>query len=244
MRIALSENFNGPCPYLDDRVWITHAFRAPQLDSALYEQLIAEGWRRSGTVFYRNACPSCNLCIPLRIPVDAFTPTKSQRRVARRNADVRVAITQPQYREDLFQLYRAYQRYQHNRDDDETADTFREFLCESPLTSKMMLYYAEERLIGIGWVDVLPESISSVYYAFHPDHAWRSLGTYSVIREVQYAAHRNRRYLHLGFYVPGSRKMAYKGRFRPNELRVRGAWVRNHPTTRQRQPAADCTVDD
>ncbi len=229
MQITLVQIDNGACPYLADRTWVSKAFQSSALASELYEQLIDNGWRRSGTVFYRNACPGCNLCIPLRVPVDCFRPSRSQRRVNRRNSDLTVTVEELRYREDVFELYRAYQQYQHDRNDDSSEAAFVEFLCRSPVPTRMMLYHLGDKLVGTGWVDLLPGSVSSVYFAFHPEAAARSLGTYSIMQEIAYARENERPYLHLGFFVPGSRKMEYKARFRPNEALIDGAWQRDHP---------------
>ena len=227
MQVMLTELTNGSCPYLENRTWITQAFRAQRLSGRLYEQLILQGWRRSGEVFYRNACRECSSCIALRVPAAAFSPTKSQRRITRRNRDLSVTVEQPRYTDEAYELYTEYQRRHHGRVQQDPDTAFEEFLCRSPVPSAMMLYRLAGVLVGVGWIDLLPDSISSVYFAFHPDYAARSLGTYSVLREAELAAQYRKRYLHLGFYVPGSPKMAYKARFGPNELLLNGAWQSN-----------------
>ena len=224
MQVMLTELTNGSCPYLEQRTWITQAFRARRLSGELYEQLVLQGWRRSGEVFYRNACRGCSACIPLRLPTATFSPTKSQRRVARRNRDLTVALEAPRYTEEAYELYSEYQRRHHGRTQQDPETAFEEFLCRAPVPSAMMSYRLAGRLVGVGWVDLLPDSVSSVYFAFHPDYAERSLGTYSVLCEAELAAQRRNRYLHLGFYVAGSPKMAYKARFGPNELLLDGVW--------------------
>ncbi len=231
MQVTLVQIDNGACPYLTNRTWVSKAFQASELAPELYEKLIDNGWRRSGTVFYRNACPGCDLCIPLRVPVDCFRPSKSQRRVMRRNSDLTVTVEELRYRDDVFELYRAYKQHQHESSDDSSEAAFVEFLCRSPVPTLMMLYHLENKLVGTGWVDLLPSSVSSVYFAFHPEAAARSLGTYSITQEIAYARANGRPYLHLGFCVPGSRKMEYKARFHPNEALIDGAWQRNYPIT-------------
>jgi arginine-tRNA-protein transferase len=224
MRIQLYEIFHGDCPYLPNRSWVTHTFQLPHFDSGMYERLISEGWRRSGSAFYQNHCPGCNLCIPIRVPVDRFRPSKSQRRVWRQNADVTVERRPIEALPEVFDLYQRYSRARHDPDEEVSFEAFRSFLGTSPIDTDMMLYYVDERLIGVGWIDVLPHSLSSVYYAFEPDESHRSLGTFSVLKEIELARELGKPHHHLGFYVPGCRKMSYKNRFTPHELLMEGEW--------------------
>ena len=225
MRIQLYEIYHGDCPYLPNRSWVTHTFQVPRFDAEMYERLISEGWRRSGTAFYQNHCPGCNLCIPLRIPVERFTPSKSQRRTVKKNRDLRIERRPVEASEEVFELYRRYSRSRHDPDEEVSFQAFRSFLGTSPIDTEMMLYYAEERLIGVGWIDVLPDSLSSVYYAFEPEESSRSLGTFSVIKEIELARELGKTWHHLGFYVPGCHKMDYKKRFGPHELLLDGEWT-------------------
>ncbi len=80
-----------PCSYLQNRQSTT-LFADPQatLDSGIYGRLIEQGFRRSGEYLYRPGCPTCDACIPLRIPVTEFLPNRSQRRNWQRNRDIEV----------------------------------------------------------------------------------------------------------------------------------------------------------
>lgn len=216
----------GPCPYLPDRRWVTRTVVAEQLDGALYEHLISHGWRRSGTRFYQNHCPGCRACVPLRIPVDEFRPSRSQRRIAARNRDVSVTRLATGFREESYQLFQRYDRVRHGGEGF-SRSAFRRFLCEPAVPGEEVQYRLDGRLIGIGWIDVLPDSLSSVYFAFDPDFGARSLGTFSVLVEVALARDSGLRYHHLGFTVEGSRKMAYKASFFSHEQLVgNGRWFR------------------
>ena len=88
-----------------------------------------------------------------------------------------------------------------------------------------MLYRVSDRLVGAGWVDLLPDGVSSVYFAFDPDESRRSLGIFSMVEEMRLARALGKQWLYLGFYVPGSPKMVYKGAFRPREFAIHGEWT-------------------
>ncbi|MFO8064280.1 MAG: arginyltransferase [Spirochaetia bacterium] len=225
MRVQLFRIYHGDCPYLPDRTWVTHTFQVDTLPGALYERMMGEGWRRSGTAFYQNHCPGCNLCIPIRVPTDRFRPSKSQRRILRRNADVEVRMGPIDSVDEAFELYYRYNVERHGEHDTASESGFRAFLCSSPIDTRMMRYYVKDRLIGIGWVDVVPDGLSSIYFVFEPEESSRSLGSFSAMKEIETAREMGKSWLYLGFYVPGSQKMNYKRRFRPFQLLEDRQWV-------------------
>ena len=136
-----------------------------------------------------------------------------------------VSVAANRVDEDAFALYQRYIRHRHNPNETTTAEQFQQFLVDSPVETITMRYTSAGRLIGVGWVDVLPDGLSSVYYAFEPDEGTRSLGVFSIIREIEYAHRLGKRWLYLGFYVPGSPKMEYKGAFVPHQFGVNGSWT-------------------
>ena len=80
MKFGITQIFG--CSYLPDEreQLLVYADSTEQL-ALRYGQLIQVGFRRSGEQIYRPHCPDCNACQSVRIPVDAFTPSRSQKRV-------------------------------------------------------------------------------------------------------------------------------------------------------------------
>jgi arginine-tRNA-protein transferase len=222
--IYLSKSRGTDCPYLAGKVWTTEFFEARCVPESFYEALLNGGFRRSGGLFYRNICGGCTECRQMRIPVSRFVPTDSQKRSVRKNADVRLELARAEFREDVFALYKRYCAYQHDKADESERD-FRLFLCASPLDTRMSLYYAGEKLIAAGWLDFLPAGLSSVYFAFEPEEARRSLGVFSVMREIALAREMGLPYYYLGFIVEDSPKMSYKAAFRPQERLIDERWT-------------------
>ena len=240
--MTVYETDNGSCPYLENRRWVTHTFAVPSLPADIYEEMINSGWRRSGTFFYQNHCPGCDECRPIRVPVEQFTPSKSQRRVLRRNQDVEVEVHANAYSEEIFQLYKRYQEERHGKDETSGVSGFRRFLCDSAVTTVQMHYRKNGTLLGVGWVDELSDGLSSVYFVFDPEESRRSLGTFSIMKEIERARALGMRWHHLGFYVRDSRKMSYKANFQPYELLINGSWVRqpsNHPYAAHQPPKSE-----
>ena len=210
----------SPCPYLPGRQSRNEAYLIDTLDGELHERLLARGFRRSGRVVYRPACRGCCECRQIRVPVDLFTPTRSMRRVWRRNADIRVVQGDAQPSDAKYALFARYLSVQHDGQMPQTPDAFAEFLYDSPTSTREFCYYVGERLIGVSLVDVCDGGLSSIYMYFDPDHASRSLGTYSALWEIEQCRLDAHPYYYLGYYIAHSPKMAYKIRFRPNEVLV------------------------
>jgi len=194
------------------------------MEPKVYEELLKNGWRRSGYSFYLNQCPECDLCIPIRIPIDQFIPSKSQKRTVKKNKNVSIIVEPVGFRRDIFDLYKKYNTARHDPKKEIQELDYMNFLGASPVETRMMLYYIHDKLIGTGWIDILSTGISSVYYAFDPDFSSRSLGTFSVIQEIEMCRSFGFPYYYLGFWVPGSPKMDYKEKFRPNEIFIQGNW--------------------
>jgi arginine-tRNA-protein transferase len=229
MEIELGTAYHGSCPYLGDRTWISEEFVARSFPPALYESLLVQGFRRGGAVFYRNSCPSCSSCIPIRLDAQAWVPGKSRRRLARRNAAIRVELLPSGFSEERFQLYGRYRQARHAGPGEaaEGRASYESFLVRNPLGTGAITEYrlADGKLVATGYLDILPGGLSSVYFAFDPDYASLSLGTWSVGREVELTASLGKRWYYLGFWVPGSPKMDYKGDFGPFEYAREGSWT-------------------
>lgn len=214
------------CPYLPGLLSRSEAYFAEQMDATLYEHLLARGFRRSGRIVYRPRCRACGECHSIRIPVGRFSPSRSMRRILRRNADIRVEVGEALATDRKFDLFCRYLDAQHDGSMARTYELFCEFLYDSPLETCEFRYHLGERLVGVGIVDRWSGGLSSIYMYFDPDFSARSLGTFSVLWEVDYARREGLPYYYLGYYVAGSPKMAYKSRFRPNEILVgEDRWV-------------------
>ncbi len=80
-----------PCAYLADKEAIKLlADPAATMSTEIYSTLINLGFRRSGSSLYRPHCPHCRECVPVRLPVIGFRPSRSQRRVQNLNQDLSV----------------------------------------------------------------------------------------------------------------------------------------------------------
>ena len=221
----------SPCPYLggkEERKVFTHLVgeRAPELNNILTQG----GFRRSQSIAYRPACEGCRSCVSVRVVAKDFRPSQSMRRIARRNADVvsdmRIAVpTSEQYA-----IFRAYLDSRH-RDGgmaDMTVLDYAMMVEDSHIETRIIEYRLREsgELVAMALTDVLSDGLSMVYSFFEPDLSARSLGTLMVLDHISRAQRMGLSYVYLGYWVRGSRKMDYKGRFLPQERLMPEGWAR------------------
>ena len=226
VRVALPlyQGQSGPCAYLPGRTATHEYMLSRHLAPDRYQRLMDSGFRRSGLVVYRPACEGCRECVPIRVPARDFAASRSQRRVQRRNADVRVTIDAPRATDEKWRLYYEYRQWQHNESASDEQEDFEEFLYRSPLEEAgmsrtlEMSYWIGERLAAVGIVDVCPDALSSVYVYFDPVHAKRSLGVFSALCEIEECRRRGLAYWYVGYYIRDCRRMNYKAHYLPYEL--------------------------
>lgn len=214
-----------PCPYLPGMVARERAFRAERLDGDGYHELMDRGFRRNGDLFYAMECEGCRRCVPLRVPAATFAPSRSQRRVLRRNADVTMTVRPPACSEATFALYRRYLAFQHPTSAaDGDYESFRASLYADVVDTVEAVYAVGDRTVAVSLLDVCARSVSAVYHFYDPDFADRSLGVYSVLAEIEWTRQLGVPHYYLGFWVEGAATMAYKAAYRPHEVLVDGAW--------------------
>ncbi|MBX3729501.1 MAG: arginyltransferase [Candidatus Sumerlaeia bacterium] len=215
------------CPYMEGRAAAERAFLADRMPSGFYQALMDNGWRRSGPIVYKPACPECTACQPIRLPVHDFRPDRAQRRVLTRNADLRAVESPPVPTQETFDLFVRYQQHRHAGDMCTTWHEFSNFLYASPTETREFRFLLDERLAAVAIADLGPDYISAVYTWFDPDLEARSLGTWAILWFIDLARQRGITHYYLGYYIADCRKMNYKARFRPHEIGdSRGGWSR------------------
>lgn len=218
------------CGYLPDRLWSLQYEFVSAMTAAEYLGRMVAGWRHFGRMLFRPRCAGCSACRSLRILVDRFHPDRSQRRARKANADVRLVVGPPTVSREKLELYDRYHAFQaDHRDwpvhDPKDADGYADSFVRNPFPVQEWCYYLGRRLVGVGYVDDLPGSLSAIYFFYDPEMRERSLGTFNILSLIDGAARRGLEYVYLGYYVAGCLSMEYKPRFRPNQLLGSdGAW--------------------
>lgn len=224
----------GPCPYLPGRTERkVFARLSGALAQPLSEALTHSGFRRSQTIAYRPACDACSACVSVRILTGSFDISRNQRRIVRRNADLVRQEVPPEATREQFALLRTYldSRHAGGGMSDMGLFDYVAMVEETPVSTHIVEYRipspdGDGQLLACALTDTLRDGLSMVYSFFHPGEDLRSLGTYMILDHVRAARTKGLPHVYLGYWVRGSRKMAYKSRFRPMEALTREGWER------------------
>ena len=224
-----------PCPYLphrQERKVFTHLIGKRAV--ALNDTLTQSGFRRSQTIAYRPACEACRARVSIRVKVDEFTLSRGFRRVLARNADLYGVVTRAEPTTEQYSLFRGYLDARHG--DGGMADMsvldYSMMIEDSHVESRLVEYRADGSNAGPGpltavcLTDMLADGLSMVYSFYEPDEQSRSLGTYMILDHIERTRRLGLPHLYLGYWVEGSKKMAYKARYLPQERLGLQGWNR------------------
>lgn len=200
------------------------------LDDRLLGALSRQGFRRSGSLVYRPHCQDCSACVPVRIPVHDFQPSRSQRRTWQRGQRLSVSEHSPALTDEHYQLYDRYIRARHADGSmfPPSPAQFKDFLAQTLPFSRFFEFRLNGVLKAVAVTDLLPDGLSAVYSFYAPDDQYFSLGRYTVLWQVEESRRRGLPYLYLGYWIAASRKMNYKTDYRPLEGYQEERWQLLH----------------
>jgi leucyl-tRNA---protein transferase len=209
------------CSYLPHERAQLETFLLDDVSETELEALLCRGYRRFGPSYFRPRCASCFGCDSIRIVVDAFAPTKSQRRAARNAAEFRRVVQPPVVDRSRLDLYR---RWHAAREDVRgwdpnpmnLEDYAVHFAWPHPC-AREVAFFDGKKLIALGLWDYTPNATSAVFFYFDPEYGSASLGIANVVLGVEDARREGRAHVYLGYRVTGCRSLEYKGRFQPVE---------------------------
>ena len=202
--------------------------------AGLNDTLTQSGFRRSQTIAYRPACEACRACVSVRVKALEFVPTRSLRRIAERNADIRGTVVRSDPSSEQYSLFRSYLDARHADGGmaDMTVLDYSMMVEDSHVETRLVEYrvgatsISPGRLIAVCLTDLLADGLSMVYSFYDPAEADRSLGTFMILDHAQRVRRLGLPHLYLGYWVEGSKKMAYKARFMPQERLGLSGWDR------------------
>lgn len=223
-----------PCSYLTGRE-ATTLFLDPQeiLAPEVYDALTLLGFRRSGSNLYRPHCEACNACVSVRIPVESFTPSRTQRKLINRNSDLTLRLMPAEFNEQHYALYSRYIRARHADGDmyPPSRDQYRMFLTQPHPFAKFLEFRLGDHLMAVAATDLLGHGLSAIYTFFDPDPIFerRSLGCFAILSQIELARKRCLPHLYLGYWIRDCQKMRYKQDYQPLEYLNGGRWQRLVP---------------
>jgi arginine-tRNA-protein transferase len=217
------------CSYIKEKKWQFAYFFAAELSPHELDMLLSFGWRKFGLYYFKPICKDCRECIPLRIKTKELILSKSQKRVIRDCKDIRVDFKDLEYRDEIFEIYKdhSYNRFGKSSDSEDFYNSFYTQSCPSIQSE----YYVDNKLAGVGFIDISSNALSSVYFVYRNEFLNLRLGTFSIINETFFALKLGLNYYYLGYYIKNNKSMSYKNSFFINEKMSWDTelWVQEQP---------------
>ncbi len=223
-----------PCSYLPKAQAATlFVDPAAHITADIYSQLSDLGFRRSGEHLYRPQCESCNACIPVRIPVAHFTPSRAQKRCLQRNQDLTLRVVSTINSPVHYALYQDYITHRHGEGDmyPPSLAQYTQFLGRTWAATDYLEFWLASELIAVAVSDRLQQGVSAIYTFYSPQaqHQARSLGVLAVLAQIQRAQQLGLPYVYLGYWIQNCRNMAYKTQYQPLEYGYDRTWTKQPP---------------
>ena len=190
---------------------------------------MTEGFRRSGEQSYRPYCENCDACQSIRVLINDFSPSKSQKRALKRNTIFTIKHS-TQIKEYYYPLYETYINTFHQDGSMYPAniEQFQSFLS-SQLTTQLfietwVIVDGVEQLICVAVTDMLTNGLSAVYTFYHPNFKRYGLGRFSILTQIDLCRQLKLPYLYLGYQIDACQKMNYKNSYYPHERFINLEW--------------------
>ena len=226
MKFGITETF--PCNYIaQQQQRLLVCVDSNDIGSAdHYDALLQAGFRRSGTQVYRPHCANCNACQSLRIPVNDFQPSKSQKRISSKNKHL-TSFLCDSAKPEHFSLYAKYiaQRHSDGSMFPPSREQYQEFIDNTWQQPLFLEIYQHKALVAVAVTDETTTSLSALYTYFDQNASGSSLGSYAILEQIRWAQTMGKQYLYLGYQIDNCNKMNYKQKFLPNEQYINRQWI-------------------
>ena len=220
MNLLKEFSLNDSCSYIDNYKTTTHYKIIQDSTSRESQELIERGYRRFGEMYFRPICQTCSECQSIKIDVNNFTFSKSQRRVLKKGSFIESFIQHPTLSQEHLDLFKKYHLYMKDKKGWEYKESTPQHYYDSFVSGHgdfgyEILYFDKDRLIGVDLVDILEDGISSIYFYYDPEYEAYSLGKLSLYQQILIAKERKKEWIYLGYYVESCPSLSYKSHYKP-----------------------------
>lgn len=211
------------CSYLSNQQMCMQYKYIENISMQLNQDLVERGWRRFGRYYSRPQCRNCQSCLNLRIDVQHYEFSRSAKRVFKKAAGIRYVIQSPTLSNDHLALYDKYHKHMEQKRGWKyyvlKPQSYHElYVAGAHNFGKEILYFFNEKLIGVDLVDFIDDGISSIYFYYDPDFEHLSLGRLSIYEQILLAREYNLSWIYLGYYVKECQSLSYKATYKPYQL--------------------------
>jgi len=222
-RIVEFSTLEAKCAYLKDRRMRMEYKFIEQCPESLSQKLIQRGWRRFGEYYSRPNCVGCSDCLSLRIDVSNYRFSKSAKRTIRKNQNTKFIVQKPTITIQHLNLYEKYHKHMEAKKGWKhyslSPNSYHELYVSGAMEfGKEILYFIDDKLVGVDLVDFLLDGLSSIYFFYDPDYAHLSLGRFSMYQQIYIAQTNKLPWVYLGYYVEKCPSLSYKADYEPYEI--------------------------
>jgi arginyl-tRNA--protein-N-Asp/Glu arginylyltransferase len=201
------------------------------LHPEVFDDYLSEGWRLLGFTMVRHNYSVCRgkFChtIPLRIRLDGFTFSKSQRKLLQRNAHLQVGYRPIAIGPDQEALFVRHANRFGERRPTQVFSFLGPTAHREPVTGmEFTVQVPGQPISAYSYIHIGAHTISGTYCFFDPDMEHLSLGSYTMLLELQKAMALGKKYYYHGYCYDVPSQFDYKLNF--NNLEAfdwsTGAW--------------------
>ena len=211
------------CSYFDDKMCDIRYKYIEQCSSSEQLKMLERGWRRFGNMHFVPECRSCTECKTIRIDIEKFEFSKSQRRVLNKNKDTEVYIQKPTVTYEHIDLFNKYHDVMSQKKNWElnvidVNEYNNSYVNGAHDFGKEILYFRNNKLVGVALSDMTQGGMSAVYCYYDHDFEHLSIGQFSILAQISIAKQNKIPYLYLGYWIKDHFSMGYKERYAPFEV--------------------------
>lgn len=188
-----------------------------------YQKMLERGWRRFGKMHFVPECKACTKCVSMRIDVENYEFSKSDKRVLAKNKDTKLFIQPPSLSLEHLALYDKYHSHMSGKkgwaySPIEPVEYNRSYCQGKSAFAKEFLYLIDDKLVAVALTDVLSQSLSSIYCYYDHEYEHLSLGKFSILAQIKVAKELKIPYIYLGYWIEDHHSMGYKIAYQPFEV--------------------------